>query len=82
MAYATEQRLTNAISKHGVPDTDLIAERIVEEFVSDIFVDIKADDDALQILWDGAAESEKAKVKNTLVAKAKGLIKKHNNTHR
>ena len=82
MAYATEQRMTNAISKHGVPDTDLIAKRIVDEFITDIFEDIKIDEDALQILWDAAAESEKAKVKNTLVAKAKGLVNKYNNTHR
>ena len=78
MAYATEARLTNAISKHGVPDKDDVTARIIEEFVNDIFVDVKTEDDVLQALWDNAPESEKAKIKNSVTSKAKGLIKKFN----
>lgn len=78
MAYATEARLTNAISKHGVPDKDDVTARIIEEFVNDIFVDVKTEDDVLQALWDNAPESEKAKIKNSVTSKAKGFIKKIN----
>lgn len=43
LAYATEQRLTNAVSKHGFPDGKKIEEQVIEEFVNDVFVDIKED---------------------------------------
>ena len=78
MAYATEPRLHNAISKHGSPDNEEVNKRIVDEFIEDIFVDIKKDDAALFDEWDSTAESEKAKIKNSLKAKANGLIKKFN----
>lgn len=80
MAYATEARLNNAISKHGIPDKDDVMTRIIDEFVNDIFIDVKAEDEILQALWDDATESEKAKIKNSITSKAKGLIKKFNNT--
>lgn len=79
MAYATEARLTNAISKHGIPDKDDVTTRVIDEFVNDIFVDVEEEDDALQVLWEKTPESEKAKIKNSITSKAKGLIKKFNN---
>ena len=80
MAYATEARLTNAISKHGIPDKDDVTTRVIDEFVNDIFVDVEEEDDALQVLWEKTPESEKAKIKNSITTKAKRLIKKFNNT--
>ena len=80
MAYATEARLTNAISKHGIPDKDDVTTRVIDEFVKDIFVDVEEEDDALQVLWEKTPESEKAKIKNSITTKAKRLIKKFNNT--
>ena len=80
MAYATEARLTNAISKHGIPDKDDVTKRVIDEFVNDIFVDVEEEDDALQVLWEKTPESEKAKIKNSITTKAKRLIKKFNNT--
>jgi len=78
MAYATEPRLHNAISKHGSPDNDEINKRIVDEFLEDIFVDVKRDDATLHAEWESTAESEKAKIRNSLTSKANGLIKKFN----
>lgn len=77
MAYATEQRLTNAISKHGFPeDGDKeLKTRVVNEFVDDIFVDIK-EDAALNEEWENAPDSEKNKIKSKVTGKANGLIHK------
>jgi len=78
MAYATEARLNNAISKHGAPTEDEVIKRIVKEFVDDIFVDIETEDEDLHQEWSEEAESDKAKIKTTLTSKANGLIKKIN----
>ena len=78
IAYATEARLKNAVSKHGAPTDDEVIKRIVKEFVDDIFVDIETEDDDLHQEWSKEAESEKAKIKTTLALKANRLIKKIN----
>jgi len=74
-AYATEQRLTNAISKHGFPESREVEDRVVEEFVKDVLVDIK-DDEQLNQEYDNATEAERNKIRSALGSKAAGLIKK------
>lgn len=75
MAYSTEQRLTNAISKHGFPDNEETSKQVVNEFLEDILIDIKQDED-LFAEWNQAPESEKAKIKKSIMGKAQGLINK------
>ncbi|XP_066910287.1 RNA-editing ligase 2, mitochondrial-like isoform X2 [Clytia hemisphaerica] len=78
MAYATEARLNNAISKHGAPTEDEVIKRIVKEFVDDIFEDIETEDGDLHQEWSKEAESDKAKIKTMIASKANGFIKKIN----
>ena len=74
-AYATEQRMINAISKHGNPGDEKTTDAVITEFIDDIFVDFREDVELLNE-WEAAPESEKVKIRKTLMGKAKGLIKK------
>ncbi|XP_057316463.1 RNA-editing ligase 1, mitochondrial-like isoform X2 [Hydractinia symbiolongicarpus] len=74
--YANKMRLISAISKIGAPKTPEIEEEIREEFMNDVFVDVK-ENEALQTQWESADEETKVKIRDIMKRKVDGLIKQY-----
>ncbi|XP_057316468.1 RNA-editing ligase 1, mitochondrial-like [Hydractinia symbiolongicarpus] len=79
--YANEMRLISAISKIGAPKNPEIEEEVREEFMNDVFVDVK-ENEALQTQWESADEETKVKIKNAMKNKVNGLITKYKKNNR
>lgn len=70
--------MNNAISKHGSPDNEEVNKRILDEFLEDIFFDVKIDDPGSYNEWEEAHEDDKERITSIITRKANGLITKFN----
>ncbi|XP_002164527.3 RNA-editing ligase 2, mitochondrial [Hydra vulgaris] len=76
LANATPQRLTNAISKIGFPDKEN-QKLIINEFKTDIFTDLFANDVEAHQLWESLEEKQREIIENVLNQKTSSLLKQY-----
>ena len=80
LPYATEQRLTSAISKVGAPVNEDIEGEICDEYLTDLFTDVFEYEPEFRNEWESASEVEKCKVNKVIKQKTTGLLKKYKNS--
>lgn len=73
LQFTTESRMSDVISKIGLPDTKEIQEAVEEKFIKSVMTDTLARSET-EIIWEACNEEQKEAVRKCLERKASDLL--------